>query len=571
LEGAANSRYNLMSTLSKETTEALSSTAGESPASQASTQPQSSSQLHSDAVSLEVPLKVHGSKVTEVVRGVTPHTEPFEEETSSMIVFPHGGVLRMSTSVNSGQMLVLTNLKSRQDAICRVVKVRSYSNSSSYVEVEFTHRQPGFWGVYFESDAIAAATPVVTPTPAPEPAVKSPRQTRPDAAASKSSGLGKNESTFIGIGSQEDVQPAASSTSAVPSSLKARTTAQDSKLVQKPGATIVTQPSVAGIHSAPSRAPKIQQEEPDASLASETLGEPSDAADVPASTRTARTLAGEALGLHRDSTAQTAQGSAGKKNWLLVATCGAAVLLAAGGVALFSHHKPVEGPATQTNALAAVAPMQPSQVPATPVAAKPSISKANSAPPVSPRTAALTPEKPPKDTIAITESPVESAASAPTATAKKAVPSILGALNSHPISSRRRADGTAAPSLDAVATPSGDALAGITSSANPSAPAPSSNLRVTAPVQSISGASVPRLLVRVIPQYPPLARQTHTEGDVVVEIAVDRSGTVTEAKVISGPTALRIAALGAVRRWKYEPWDGPSASVKTTATIQFRL
>ena len=30
--------------------------------------------MRSDAVSLEVPVKVHGSRVTEVVREVTPHT-----------------------------------------------------------------------------------------------------------------------------------------------------------------------------------------------------------------------------------------------------------------------------------------------------------------------------------------------------------------------------------------------------------------------------------------------------------------------------------------------------------------
>ena len=122
-----------MSTLSKETIEAGSNSAGSPTGSSA---PPAPAQIHSDAVSLEVPLKVHGSKVTEVMRGIPPHTEPFEEQTSSMIVFPHGGVLRMSTSVNAGQMLVLTNLKSRQDAICRVVKVRTYSNSASYVEVE---------------------------------------------------------------------------------------------------------------------------------------------------------------------------------------------------------------------------------------------------------------------------------------------------------------------------------------------------------------------------------------------------------------------------------------------------
>jgi hypothetical protein len=92
-------------------------------------------QVHSDAVSLEVALKVHGSKVSSGARGVPGQTEPFEEETSSMIVFSHGGVLRMATPVNIGQMLVVTNLKTRQDAICRVVKVRNYSNSASYVEV----------------------------------------------------------------------------------------------------------------------------------------------------------------------------------------------------------------------------------------------------------------------------------------------------------------------------------------------------------------------------------------------------------------------------------------------------
>ena len=97
-------------------------------------------------------MKVHGSRVTEVVRGITPHTEPFEEETTTMIVFAHGGVLRMSTNVGSGQMLVITNIKTGQDAICRVVKVRSYTNVASYVEVEFTHALPGYWGVRFGTD-----------------------------------------------------------------------------------------------------------------------------------------------------------------------------------------------------------------------------------------------------------------------------------------------------------------------------------------------------------------------------------------------------------------------------------
>src|SRR5271168_3077552 len=130
----------------------LENSGGETGAEHASAPKSSVNQTGSDAVSLEVPVRVHGSRVTEVVRGITPHTEPFEEETTTMIVFAQGGVLKMSTAVTSGQMMVLTNLKSRQDVICRVLKVRNNPNLQAYVEVEFTHPQPGYWGVFFPSD-----------------------------------------------------------------------------------------------------------------------------------------------------------------------------------------------------------------------------------------------------------------------------------------------------------------------------------------------------------------------------------------------------------------------------------
>jgi len=85
-------------TLSKETLEAT--TPASKAASPTAAQPKPDlNRLRADAVSLDVPVKVHGSRVTEVVRGVTPHTEPFEEESSTMIVFPHGGVVRMATAV----------------------------------------------------------------------------------------------------------------------------------------------------------------------------------------------------------------------------------------------------------------------------------------------------------------------------------------------------------------------------------------------------------------------------------------------------------------------------------------
>jgi TonB family protein len=450
-----------------------------------------------------------------------------------------------------------------------VVKVRSYSSSSSYVEVEFTHRQPGFWGVYFESDAIAAP-PAATPARVSEAPANSHGQTGLGATAPKNPALDKNASTFIAIGSQEDVQPAASSTSAVSSSLKTRTAGQDSKAFQKTAAQ-----SSTSAHSISSQAHKTQQEEEDASVSSEALGVVSDTGTADDSNpRMSRALSGEAFSAHRESATQDTQGSEGKKNGLVIATVAAAFLLAAGIATLFWHHKSADSPAVQNQVPASPAPSRAAQVAVPqPVVSPPIVSKPNGFPQVSLRGTPTVPAKPAKDAVVITESTpaVAPEASAPATPARKVVPSVFGALNSHPIASHQQTDGVAAPSVDAAAPPSGDALAGITSSLVPGVAPAAANLRVTAPVQTSSGAKELKLLLRVIPQYPPIAKQTHTEGDVVLEITVDKSGSVTDAKAISGPTSLRMAAIGAVKRWKYQPFEGQTDSVRMPVTIQFRL
>src|SRR5271165_7097634 len=152
----------MMAPLTKDQVE-LANPASDTAVSQPASQPKSAPGLRSDAISLEVPVKVHGSRVVEVARGTTPQTEPFEEQTVTMIVFPQGAVVRMTSPVNVSQMLVLTNLKTKQDSICRVLKVRPNANLGSYVEVEFTHRQQGYWGVSFSSDSSAGASAIAPP------------------------------------------------------------------------------------------------------------------------------------------------------------------------------------------------------------------------------------------------------------------------------------------------------------------------------------------------------------------------------------------------------------------------
>ncbi len=217
-----------MAPLTKDSIEAPS-TAGSSPVSQAGTQSKPTSALRADALSLEVAVKVHGSRVIEVARGTAPRTEPFEEQTVTMIVFPQGAVLRMTSAVNVSQMLVLTNIKTKQDSICRVLKVRPNANQGSYVEVEFTHRQPGYWGVQFPSEGPVAASIVAPPQmnlesqtltpPPPAPVIRPtvtapPRESKPAAVAPTVPFVptARPESSFISIGSQEKVQEAASAT-----------------------------------------------------------------------------------------------------------------------------------------------------------------------------------------------------------------------------------------------------------------------------------------------------------------------------------------------------------------------
>ncbi len=101
------------------------------------------------AASCEIPLEVHGSQKG----GTQYHTvTPFHEETRTVIVFPHGCVLRLSTPVTVGQMLALTNQNTQRGMLSRVTHVRSYPNLKSYVEIEFTQADPDFWSIDFAEE-----------------------------------------------------------------------------------------------------------------------------------------------------------------------------------------------------------------------------------------------------------------------------------------------------------------------------------------------------------------------------------------------------------------------------------
>jgi periplasmic protein TonB len=73
----------------------------------------------------------------------------FSEETTTVLVFKDGAVIRLAAPVSVGQLIFLTNKKSNQEVICQVLRQRSFKAGRSYVELKFTEERENYWGVAF--------------------------------------------------------------------------------------------------------------------------------------------------------------------------------------------------------------------------------------------------------------------------------------------------------------------------------------------------------------------------------------------------------------------------------------
>jgi len=114
-------------------------------------------------VALEVEVSVNGARTIEG----SDKREPFSETTKTVLVFGNGAVIRLTSSVAPGQLLFLTNEKTKKEVVCQVVKSKNYRNVSGYVELEFTESVVGFWGMRFPGDRIGSGSQHVAPAPVP--------------------------------------------------------------------------------------------------------------------------------------------------------------------------------------------------------------------------------------------------------------------------------------------------------------------------------------------------------------------------------------------------------------------
>lgn len=75
-----------------------------------------------------------------------------------------------------------------------------------------------------------------------------------------------------------------------------------------------------------------------------------------------------------------------------------------------------------------------------------------------------------------------------------------------------------------------------------------------------------KVKTRVIPEYPPVARQMKVTGKVKIETTIAADGHVSNTKVIGGSPLLVSAAIDAIKKWRFEP-----AAKETVETIEFEF
>ncbi len=599
----------------------MASTTTELPISPASKSKTGSDALEAEAIGLEVAVRVHGSQVAAVVLESTEHVEPFEEDTTTMIVFPRGAVVKLRARVRTGHAMVLTNLLTKQTALCRIIQVNTAPNIAHYVKLEFAQPAPGFWGVHFPSDPPPSARTVENPNPVSAPAPPAPlaapvapviqkparvetqpapvkppvyETTKPAPARELNLSVPTTEYGNERPGETEDLVPLASGSPSadrkalsayrVPAAVPAKPKRTSSPVAEQPIFDLLT--TQEEIFSREMGATNTEEE------------------DQQEATRQVGARASQKAIAAIDYSSLLQPASRPKRNSSVLMFAGAVVVVlafvAAGAMYLRRNPKVT----AQTSGSASVTASSPSPSPSssapspslqTPAAVDEVVATNPSVPVTSSSTAPLSQVERKVD---IPAAPVSASQRGSTATGtghgsqKSTVatsrPAIsistgianiyAGDLKAHAEIKPRNTAHVSAPVPDVgaasskeIPVPPNGNLGSLVSGVG------SSNLVAPAPPKPdvVQGGKVqlPKLISSTPPVYPQLAATSHVEGEVKIQAEINASGKVTSTRVVSGPILLRSAAVNAVRQWKYSPamLDGKAISTQYVVTVRFRL
>jgi protein TonB len=134
----------------------------------------------------------------------------------------------------------------------------------------------------------------------------------------------------------------------------------------------------------------------------------------------------------------------------------------------------------------------------------------------------------------------------------------------------------ASPSGNLVGGIPGGVVGGIISQKGPvPPPPPPPPPRPVRKSAVLNGSEVQgaKLIRRVKPVYPELAKRARVQGQVTLTVTIDEEGNVIEAKILKGHPLLNDAAIAAVKQCKYSPTflNGKPVPVATTVKVEFKL
>jgi periplasmic protein TonB len=495
-----------------------------------------------------------------VVTGARPSDNPrnrelFAEDTTSVLVFENGGVIRLSAAVVPGQLLFLTNQDTKREVIAQVTRKRVHRPTSCYVELEFTQTSPNFWGIELPK----------TPQPAPpdsphsevaklvqsaEATADDPGTPAPAPSANEVDELVKEvEALRAQLKSLQEKQPApnippappapAAVAVSTPTSVPAETHAappapsvevQPAKVQRAETPHTVTPPDSAVPVAAPSPAPPQPHTTAESQFSEEDLL-PKPALDFQKAPVVPKPFS-------RAQKKLPAPPKSGAPRALFLS---ATLIFVAAGAGWYMDWipglPPLRTPSSRTNANLS-SPANSAQVPLVPNNVQPSAaaSATQAAAPALNSSSSATPAPNAASPAVPAPQPTSVATAAPVSNVKEKPAPLLSASKRIPLR----------PSTDSV-------------------PASTTLLLEGGPIVP------PKLVKSVRPNAPPDAILGYVTGDVVVDANVDPSGRVSSVKVLSGPASLRNAAVKAVKQYRYEPatQNGKPVSAHVNVTIQF--
>jgi TonB family protein len=476
-------------------------------------------------VPLEEKVSVTGTKGS----GGSASRDLFSEETTTVLVFRDGAVIRLSAPVSEGQLIFLTLKKTNQEVICEVLGKRSGTPGPDYVKLQFTEERGDYWGVAFpqgEPDfklpAIAPAREKVAPKPAASLAQREAEEdgdqldAEVQALRKQLLGFEKKKVDAVSVKApivKEELAP-------VNDPAPVRVVEEKPELLMPPAKEKEEAPRPVIGMALPTVKKAVEERDPSEDLLPEPELDFSQVPKIAPNVDGLKPFRGPVIGRQARTVGLSV------------------VLVVALGVGSWYAKWWQYLPAAKKAAtpVGAVRPV------ATRSAAAGSVKAAASA-----QTNAVSG---PGVVVAEAKDSKSEQQSAGEVVAEEAAPVKEQA---------QEADGDS-PKSDAQEEP---AKKEDSAEANvaPAAESAASDAEVLPA----------KLLKPVNPVYPPDAMRGYITGDVKAEVSVEASGHVGEVKVISGPAALREAAVAALRQYEYAPamQGGKAVGSKTVEVVKF--